>query len=199
MKSTLKEKIRRYSHYRFDAKSYLIHYYIKDEKAIVPIKITSIDDLFSNYSKNKVVLNPSLISYIEDVTYYIPYEHSITFQIEGVHLEDSEKVMITASIKDYFGMLAYDKQVELKFNTKKAITLFIIGILVLCISFLIAEYNPLVHFLKEILSIIGTFAIWEFISTIWFSRESKKIDVLNAGQVAYASINFIEDDQKKLL
>ena len=196
MNSIIKEKIKRYSNYRFDAKSYLLHHYVKDEKAVIPIHVTSIDDLFCSYSKNKVELNPELVSYIEDVTYYIPYEYSIEFELDGTLFSDDEKAMITASLKDYFGMLAYDKKVELKYNTKKAITLFTTGIIVLCISFLMSGGYG-IGFLKEVLSIIGTFAIWEFVDTIWFDRSSKKIDVLNAGQVAVATIDFVEDELDK--
>lgn len=192
MNSIIKEKIKRYSNYHFDAKSYLLHHYVKEEKAVIPIHVASIDDLFCSYSKNKVELKPELVSYIEDVTYYIPYEYSIELELGGAVFTDDEKAMITASIKDYFGMLAYDKKVELKYNTKKAITLFTTGIIVLCISFLMTgDYG--IQFLKEVLSIIGTFAIWKFVDTVWFDRSSKRIDVLNAGQVATATIDFVEN------
>lgn len=184
----------RYSRFRFDAKSYWIHHYIKEEKAIIPIEIKKMEDLFCSYSKNKIALNSELITYIEDITYYIPYEYSIVFEIHGICANDDEKAFITSSIKDYFGVLSYDKQVELHYNTKKALTLFITGFLILCSSFLMNGVSGM-QFLKEILSIIGTFAIWEFVDTIWFERKSKQVDVWNAGQIATATIDFIETEK----
>lgn len=190
------EKINRYSKYHFDAKSYLIHNYVNEDKAIIPIHINSIDEIYSNYNKNKIELNSELVEYIKNITYYIPYQYSIVFEIDGVNFTDEEKVQIASSLKDYFGMAVYDKRVELKFNNKKAKFLLITGIIILCISFLISG-NDVFLFIKEILSIIGTFAIWEFVDTVWFDRTVKKTDVLNAAQVATATIDFIDIEKDK--
>lgn len=185
----------RYSRFRFDAKSYWLHHYIKNEKAIIPIEIRRMEDLFCSYSKNKIALNSELIAYIEDITYYIPYEYSIVFEIHGIYASNDEKAFITSSMKDYFGVMVYDKQVELRYNTKKALTLLITGLVILCSSFFMNGVNG-IQFLKEVLSIIGTFAIWKFVDTIWLERKNKKIDVWNAGQIATATIDFTEGTEK---
>ena len=79
------------------------------------------------------------------------------------------------NVTDQFGMKTHDMDVELNYNTKKAMKLFLIGSIVLAISFIIQTMNYTAY-ISEILSIIGTFSIWEFVNTIWFERKEKIID-----------------------
>ena len=189
--SNLKEKLNRYKKMDFDIDSYLLNNYIVGSKAIIPINISSKDEMFLLYDLENKIINPDIISYIESIVYYIPYEYSITLNITGVTFTDSEKAEIVKSLTNQFGLVVHDKKAELYFNDKKGVLLFIFGFVVLYFSFFLQKTIDS-RFTSEIISIVGTFSIWEFVDTIWFDRNHYKVDVLNAGQVASANITFNE-------
>ena len=87
-------------------------------------------------------------------------------------------------------------EVELNYNAKKAIKLFVVGSIVLAISFMIRTLQY-TNYVSEILSIIGTFSIWEFVNTIWFERKEKRVNKLNAGQLSVCTVTFQEEEKNE--
>ncbi len=189
-------KTKQYLKENFDSKLYMNQHYIKDEKAIIPIYITNIDDIYISYDEQKQVLRPELISYIEDIAYYVPYDISIVLEFSGYSFKEEEKVRLMENITNQFGMKTHDMEVELNYNAKKAIKLFVVGSIVLAISFMIRTLQY-TNYVSEILSIIGTFSIWEFVNTIWFERKEKRVNKLNAGQLSVCTVTFQEEEKNE--
>lgn len=189
-------KTKQYLKENFDSKLYMNQHYIKDEKAIIPIYITNIDDIYISYDEQKQVLRPELIAYIEDIAYYVPYDISIVLEFSGYSFKEEEKVKLMENITNQFGMKTHDMEVELNYNAKKAIKLFVVGSVVLAISFMIRTLQY-TNYVSEILSIIGTFSIWEFVNTIWFERKEKRVNKLNAGQLSVCTVTFQEEEKNE--
>ena len=189
-------KTKQYLKENFDSKLYMNQHYIKDEKAIIPIYIKNIDDIYISYDEQKQVLCPELISYIEDIAYYVPYDISIVLEFSGYSFKEEEKVRLMENITNQFGMKTHDMEVELNYNAKKAIKLFVVGSIVLAISFMIRTLRY-TNYVSEILSIIGTFSIWEFVNTIWFERKEKRVNKLNAGQLSVCTVTFQEEEKNE--
>ena len=185
-------KTRQYLKKNFDSKLYMNQHYIKDEKAIIPIHITNLEELYISYDQKKQVLRPELISYIEEIAYYVPYDISIVLAFSGYSFTQEDKVKLMENITNQFGMKTHDMDVELNYNTKKAMKLFFIGSIVLAISFMIRALHYMAY-ISEILSIIGTFSIWEFVNTIWFERKEKRVNKLNAGQLSVCTVTFQDE------
>lgn len=187
-------KTKQYLKENYDSKLYINRHYIKDEKAVIPIHIHDIGELYVSYDLQRQIFNPDMISYIEDIAYYIPYDYSIVLEFSGISFTEEEKAQLMENVTDQFGMKTHDMDVELNYNTKKAMKLFLIGSIVLAISFIIQTMNYTAY-ISEILSIIGTFSIWEFVNTIWFERKEKIIDKMNAGQLSACTVAFKDDDE----
>ncbi len=187
-------KTKQYLKENYDSKLYINRHYIKDEKAVIPIHIHDIGELYVSYDLQRQIFNPDMISYIEDIAYYIPYDYSIVLEFSGISFTEEEKAQLMENVTDQFGMKTHDMDVELNYNTKKAMKLFLIGSIVLAISFIIQTMNYTAY-ISEILSIIGTFSIWEFVNTIWFERKEKIIDKMNAGQLSACTVAFKDYDE----
>lgn len=187
-------KTKQYLKENYDSKLYVNRHYIKDEKAVIPIHIHDIGELYISYDLQRQIFNPDMISYIEDIAYYIPYDYSIVLEFSGISFTEEEKAQLMENVTDQFGMKTHDMDVELNYNTKKAMKLFLIGSIVLAISFIIQTMNYTAY-ISEILSIIGTFSIWEFVNTIWFERKEKIIDKMNAGQLSACTVAFKDYDE----
>ena len=87
-------KTRQYLKENFDSKLYMNQHYIKDEKAIIPIHITNLEELYISYDQKKQVLRPELISYIEEIAYYVPYDISIVLAFSGYSFTQEDKVKL---------------------------------------------------------------------------------------------------------
>lgn len=185
------KKIKRYRDYDFDANAYVVKHYVEGEKAVIPITMEQYQDLFSSYHPNDMVLNRDIMEYIERIVYYIPYQYSIVLEFIGPEFTEEEKIHISEALSNHFGLRAHDKKVDLKFNTNKAIILLIFGFVFLYISYLISSYVAF-KFINDVVSIAGTFSIWEFVNTLWLERTGIRISSLNAGQLATATIDFKE-------
>lgn len=186
----IREHIKRFKKYDFDAEQYIISHYIRGEKAVIPIEFQTIDDLFSLYHPRDRAIHPDIISYIEHIVYYIPYEYSVVLEFIGPSLTEEEKVHITKVLYDYFGLVAHDKKVDLRFNMHKAAILFLFGFAFLYLSYLLSSHSNW-KFLNDVISIAGTFSIWELVNTLWLERSQIRIASLNAGQLATSTIQFI--------
>lgn len=187
----LKRQLKKYRNADFDIKQHLMKYYIEDEQAILPIHISKKEDLFSSFDPNHLLINPEIISYIEQIVYYIPYQYSIVLKFSGLSFTKKEKEQLVKAFTSTFGLVAHDKKVDLYFNDKKALILFTLGFVILYLSYFLLKDESL-RFVYDVVSIVGTFAIWEFVDTIWFDRTNLKIANLNAGQLAVAKITFEE-------
>ena len=186
-------KMKRYLNVNFDSKLYMNQHYIKDEKAVIPIHINKKEEIYSSFDRKHHVLNPEFISYIQQIAYYIPYEYSIVLEFDGISFTKDEKEELVENISNQFGLITHDMEVELQYNSWKALKLFVVGSIILACSFLIRNMNH-TEYISEILSIIGTFSIWEFVNTIWFERKTKKVDKINAGQLSTCTVSFLEKD-----
>lgn len=190
----MKEKMQQYFNTKYDSALFMNQNYIGEEKAIIPIYLHSKEEIYSNFDHNHFLLDDNLIHYIQNIAYYIPYDYSIVLKFEGVVFTKEEKEQLVKTINDQFGLIVHDMSIELKYNTWKAIKLFVVGSILLMISFFVRDIDH-TFYISEILSIAGTFSIWEFVDTIWFDRKRKRIDKMNAGQLYQCTVVFEEENE----
>lgn len=185
-----KKNIKRFQKANFDFAKYVKDFYLEDGKAYISVKVDSIDEIISDYSiEGYEWLNSDFASYVEENTYYIPVHYPIVIDIYGCNFNDLEQEMISKVIKDYFGLKLGDKILELKQNRNKATMLLVFGMFSLLVSLLVSSFDD-TSMLFQITVIVSWFAIWEFVSYIWFEREQMKRDKLEAGQLASMSVKF---------
>lgn len=185
-----KKNIKKFQRVNFDFAKYVKDFYLEDGKAYISVKVDSLDEIVSDYSIERYEwLNSDFASYVEENTYYIPVHYPIVIDIYGCNFTSSEQEMITKVIKDYFGLKLGDKLLELRQNRKKAIALLFFGIFTLLVSLLLSTFDG-DSMIFQITVIMSWFAIWEFVSYIWFEREQMKRDKLEAGQLALMSVKF---------
>lgn len=189
-KNENRKHIKKFKSANFDYAKYVREFFVEDGKAYVSVKVDSIDDIISEYSiKDYEWLNSDFVSYIEENAYYIPVHYPIVIEIFGYEFTESEKIMITKVIKDYFGLKLGERIIELKMNKRKAITLLLFGLVTLVISFVLSSFNQ-ISMLFELVLIIAWFSIWEFVDYGWLEGQQMKKDKLEAGQLASVEVKF---------
>lgn len=177
----------------FNFMKYVKNFYVEDGVAYISCNTRNISDIISSYSvKDYEWLNNDFISYIESNAYYIPLKYPITIELCGGYFSDTEKTIITKTIQDYFGLKLGDKQLDLNINTKKSLSLLLLGLISSISSYFVVK-----GFYEWIL-ILFWFFIWTLCDVFIFERHKIKMEKLEAAQLATVNVIFSDVTDLKM-
>jgi len=186
----MKSKIRlRNRKIKFSEEDYIEKHYIRDDKAIIPIEIKSLDELYMKHDYKKLALSNSICEYIEEIAYIIPLEYSIVLEIHCPNITQEEQERVRKIIKNNYGMEIDDRDYDVKVANRKSFFLFILGTILLLIS--IAIEGKFSAFLEEVIYIAGWVALWEMFESLVLENNEKRIERLNNLQLYDSEIRFI--------
>lgn len=177
--------IKLYKNYKFDTETYIKNKYIENGEAKIYIEVSKYEDFIDDLSYKQIVLNDKISSYIEHCAYYIPLKHKINLIIKD-NFTDEEKENIRAMIKNHFGLIVGDKIQDIKTNKRKTLILMFLGIVFLSISYLFIKNI----YIYDLVSIIGTFSIWEAIDNSFIEKRNIKTSKLNYSQLSLMNVTF---------
>ncbi len=142
------------------------------------------------------MLNPSIYQYIDEQIYFIPSEYDVTINFVGKTLSPLERQQIEKAIQEHYNLQVYDKVDDIKRNRWLGIFLLIFGIIALGLYFFmtISNHNLIV---LEIISIVGTFSIWEAVDCWLIQGHERRVSLHNALQMAHLKITFDEANETK--
>ena len=112
----IRRKTKKKKKIKFSEQDYFEKHYLKDDKAIIPISIEKIDDLYMKHDYLKLDLSDSLCNYIEEMAYIVPIEYDIVLEIHSPELSVEEQNRIRKNFKSNFGMEIDD----IDYNIKEA-------------------------------------------------------------------------------
>lgn len=176
---------------KFSEQDYFEKYYLKNGKAVIPISINKIDDLYMKHDYLNLDLSDSLCNYIEEMAYIVPIEYDIVLEIHSPELSDEAQNRIRKNFKSNFGMEIDDIDYSLKEANKKAITLFVFGAVFLILSYLL--YSHVWDFFYELVNIAGWVALWDMVEILILDNDELRIERLNKLQLYDATVTFIFD------
>lgn len=176
---------------RFREADYVEKNYIVGEKAVIPIKLNSIKELYMKHDFKDLALSDELCAYIEEIAYIIPFEYSIELEIHCPKISLEEQDRIRRVIKNNYGMEIDDRDYDVKEANKKSTFLFILGFLLLLVAFALEGKIP--EFIEEFIYIAGWVALWEMIECLILDNPKKKIERLNKLQLYDSEVTFVFD------
>ena len=106
--------------------------------------------------------------------------------------DDDHKEIIKELVKENYYLDFQEKKREYKFLKLKTIALAIFGLIILSSYFRIKFMNSRVIF-SEILSIVGTFSLWEAANSYLIESRYLKSDIRKIGRMAISEIIFSKD------
>lgn len=187
----IRRKTRKNRKIKFSEQDYFEKHYLKDGKAIIPISIEKIDDLYMKHDYLKLDLSDSLCNYIEEMAYIVPIEYDIVLEIHSPELSVEEQNRIRKNFKSNFGMEIDDIDYSIKEANKKATTLFVFGTIFLILSYLL--YSHVWDFFYELVNIAGWVALWDMVEILILDNDESRIERLNKLQLYDANVTFIFD------
>lgn len=163
----------------------------KDGFAVVDVNLGE-DALYDPLSlKGHKDLRGEIYDFIDAQTNVIPSEVPLRIRFHG-HVEKEEQEEIRAIMHRHYTMKSYDNAWDLAANMRKMLLLAIFGAIVLAVYLFLAITDKHV-FMAEILSIVGSFSLWEAADAFLLERPGLRRAYKSIEQSLNQKIEFVED------
>lgn len=172
------EKIKKYQKEKFNNYKKINELKINDNEAYIDLKVKDLESIKDEFSTdNKLVLKKEFYESIEKSASIIPLDYPLVLEIHNQTFTSEEKIMIRRIIKNHFSLETITKEMELKAIKRKSYFFLICGILGFILLAIVYKYN-LLSYLKEIISFIASFSIWEFAELLIFEQDNLKEEII---------------------
>lgn len=176
---------------KFSELNYVEKNYMQRGKAVIPIKLEKISDLYMKHDYKQMELSDSVCNYIEEIAYMVPINTDIVLEIHCPEIDEELQNKIKKNIKNNYGMEIDDNEYDLAINNRRAIIFTIVGVLLLIIHILIENHGRI---LADFLSVVWWVAIWDMVEILVLDNQEIKSDRLNNQQLYDSTIKFVFDD-----
>ena len=178
---------------KFSEKNYVEKNYMKRGKAIIPIKLEKISDLYMKHDYKQMELSDSVCDYIEEIAYMVPINTDIVLEIHCPEIDEELQNKIKKNIKNNYGMEIDDNEYDLSINNRRALIFAIVGVLLLILHIFIENYGRL---FADFLSVVWWVAIWDMVEILALGNQEIKWKRLNNQQLYDSTITFVFDDKE---
>lgn len=164
----------------------------EDGKAYVNVDLTKIDTPFSVFSYDKR-MDPDIYDYIDQQVYYLRAEVPVVINFDdGGKYSKELKDKIKKCVVRHYHLQYEDTRYEHHRSMLFGFLLALIGILMLALHFVIMYTieGKSMEVINELTLIISWMFVWSSVDTFVVSGHSKRIDIMNSGQLALAEITF---------
>jgi len=185
-------KIRKNRKIKFSELNYVDKNYMSKGKAVIPIKLDKISDLYMKHDYKQMELSDSVCDYIEEIAYMIPINTDIVLEIHCPEIDEELQDKIKKNIKNNYGMEIDDNEYDLSVNNKRALTFAIVGIILLIINILTEDLGKI---FANFLSVVWWVAIWDMVEILALENQDIKGKRLNNQQLYDSKIEFVFDDK----
>ena len=189
---------------KFSELNYVDKNYMQRGKAVIPIKLEKISDLYMKHDYKQMELSDSICDYIEEIAYMIPINIDIILEIHCPEIDEELQNKIKKNIKNNYGMEIDDNEYDLSINNRRAWIFGIIGIVFLIVNMLIEDIGKI---FANFICVVWWVAIWDMIEILILENQEIKWKRLNNQQLYDSTIRFVfndktndedkEDDSKK--
>jgi len=176
---------------KFSELNYVEKNYMSRGKAIIPVKLEKISDLYMKHDYKQMELSDSICDYIEEIAYMVPINTDIVLEIHCPEIDEELQNKIKKNIKNNYGMEIDDNDYDLSINYRRALIFLIVGVVLLILNILIENLGRLFN---DFLSVIWWVAIWDMVEIFLLENQEIKAKRLNNQQLYDSTIKFVFDD-----
>ena len=178
---------------KFSELNYVEKNYMSRGKAIIPVKLEKISDLYMKHDYKQMELSDSVCNYIEEIAYMVPINTDIVLEIHCPEIDEELQNKIKKNIKNNYGMEIDDNEYDLSINNRRALRFAIVGIVLLIIHILIEDFGRL---FADFLSVVWWVAIWDMIEILALENREIKWKRLNNQQLYDSTVRFVFDEEE---
>ena len=179
---------------KFSELNYVEKNYMRKGKAIIPVKLDKISDLYMKHDYKQMELSDSVCDYIEEIAYMVPINTDIVIEIHCPEIDEELQNKIKKNIKNNYGMEIDDNEYDLSVNNKRAWLFAIVGLLLLIFNILTEDISSI---FSNFISVVWWVAIWDMIEILFIENQEIKSKRLNNQQLYDSTIEFVFDEKQK--
>ena len=176
---------------KYDEENYINLNYMVNGKAVIPVELESVDDLFMKHDYKQFELSDDVCKYIEEIAYMIPMSTDIVIELHCPKVDDVFKQKMIRAIRNNYGMEIDDIDYDLnKVNTRSWLY-GIVGVAILAFNLLTEKIIGEV--LSNFICVVWWVAIWELVELQTIEKPDLRWKRLNHQQLYDAEITFVFD------
>lgn len=176
---------------KFSELNYVEKNYMQRGKAVIPIKLEKISDLYMKHDYKQMELADSVCNYIEEIAYMIPINTDIILEIHCPEIDEEHQNKIKKNIKNNYGMEIDDNEYDLAINKRRALNFAVAGIFLLMVNILVENVGRI---FADFICVAWWVAIWDMIEILVLGNQEIKWKRLNNQQLYDSTVRFVFDD-----
>lgn len=190
----VKSKVRKNRNIKFSEANYVQKNYMRGNKAVIPIKLRKIEELYMKNDYTQKILSTDIINYIDIVAYMIPINTNIELEIHCPKIDVEIQSSIERNIKNNYAMDIDDNEYDISRANKRSVILAIVGLVLLSLNVLLDEFiGSIGSVLSNFLCVVWWVAIWDMIELQILDNGEKKWERLNNQQLYDCTFSFVFD------
>lgn len=165
---------------------------LRNEEGRAVIKMTVRDDtsFLSPYSGNDVpMISSDVADFIKESAVSFKPKEKFVLDIYGECIDEEEKIIYTAAIKNYFSAQNVSGARDLKRNMRIAFVMFLSGLLALSCMF-VFENHGVGELWIECIDILAWVFLWETADLLFISRNAMKVKQTRLNSLIEMPIRF---------
>ncbi len=163
------------------------------DSAVIDVALRDGYDLYEPLSPDgDRELNPDIYGYIEDKANIIPGSIPLKIRFHGRRVAPEEQESVREIMRKHYEMRSYDKTWDSISAARIMIVLTAIGAAVIAL-YLYLSLSRNDSLMLELLSVVGTFALWEAANRFLLERPAIKREYRDIMQFRNAEIEFSEE------
>ena len=179
---------------KFSELNYVEKNYMQKGKAVIPVKLDKIEDLYMKHDYKQMELSDKVCDYIEEIAYMVPINTDIILEIHCPEINEELQNKIKKNIKNNYGMEIDDNEYDLSINNKRAAKFAIAGLILLIINVLTEHFGII---FSNFFSVVWWVAIWDMVEILVLDNQEIKWKRLNNQQLYDSTIKFVFDEETK--
>ena len=176
---------------KFSELNYVEKNYMQRGKAVIPVKLEKIEDLYMKHDYKQMELSDKVCDYIEEIAYMIPINTDIVLEIHCPEIDEELQNKIKKNIKNNYGMEIDDNEYDLSINNRRAAKFAIAGLILLIINVLTEHFGII---FSNFLSVVWWVAIWDMVEILVLDNQEIKWKRLNNQQLYDSTIKFVFEE-----
>lgn len=166
----------------------------EDGYAVIDVRLYDGLELYDPLSVGKQRdLNPEIYDFVERKANIIPAQIPLKIRFRGRGIDVPEREEIRRLLAEHYTVIMHDKMWDRRNSSRKLIGLSAVGVAFLSLYFFFALSREDGLFL-EILSVIGSFALWEAADCFILERREIYTEMLNTAQYLTQDVEFIAEE-----
>ena len=163
----------------------------ENNRAVLNLKITDDSNFLSPFYYDEPIISNDVAEYITINKRILLWKYGVTINLISDVIDEKEKPIFQNAIKSYFQHSLTHQRRRQKSNYLLSIVLFIIGVLIFCLMFILDFYfSDSLGLWKEVIDVVAWVFIWESVDIAFIQKIENSVDLKIAKNIVDSNIIF---------